>query len=95
MVEMTHTVKMVDFPARLAAKIFATLNHDKNVIFLNSDPFWETGQCAIISGYNPEELVYPEGWYFAKGNLRNKHNTESGIYGEVPIYRSGGMGELW
>ena len=95
MIEMAHTVKTADLPIRLAAKLFAALNME-NVIYVRRDPFCEgSGQCALISSLDPEELIYPEGWYFAKGHFRNKHNTGNYFYDQMPIYCSGGNGECW
>lgn len=95
--EMERTIKTADLPGRIAAKLFATINKDSMVIFLNRDPFVEGthGGPVLICSTNPKELVYPEGWYFAKGHFRNKGNSTTGIYSEVPFYRSGGYGELW
>lgn len=92
--EMAKTVLTVDLDARIAGQIFAELNRE-HVVFLKRDPFYESHQCALISNLDPRELYYPEGWYFAKGTFRNKGNSSTGTYEEVPVYRLGGMGELW
>lgn len=93
MIEMTRTVKMVNLPVRLAARIFASLNQE-SVVYQRFNPFGgDSGYGVIVSYVDPDELIYPEGWYFAKGHFRNKHNTDGGIYYEIPMYQSGG--ELW
>lgn len=93
--EMAKTVLTVDLDARIAAKIFAMLNRHC-IIYLTNDPFSEgSNQCALISSQDPKDLYYPEGWYYAKGTFRNKGNTSTGTYEEVPIYRIGGLGECW
>jgi hypothetical protein len=35
---------------------------------------------------DPANLVFPEGWYFCKHCFRNKHNSSTGLYEEVPVY---------
>lgn len=86
------TVRTADLAASLAANLFAALN-PMEVEFMryhpfNQDAFPATG--VIITDADPESLYYPEGWYFAKGNFRNKYNTTSGVYEEVPMLKSDG-----
>ena len=86
------TVKTADLAASLAGNLFAALN-PMEVEFMRYHPFNQSqypGSGVIITDTNPEELYYPEGWYFAKGNFRNKHNTSSGKYDEIPMLRSDG-----
>ena len=92
--EMPKVVRMADISAREAAKILVAHNCGE-VAYLPFNPFNLNGpECgAILSVVDPRELTYPEGWYFAKGNFRNKHNTVSGRYEEIPVYRPNG--EPW
>ncbi|MBR3248798.1 hypothetical protein IKF89_02085 [Candidatus Saccharibacteria bacterium] len=92
--ETTKTLKTADFSIRLAAKILAAINPGE-VIYTKLDPF---GMCSdpngvLVSYVEPSELTYPEGWYFAKGTFRNKHNTTKGLYESMPIHKPGGL--LW
>lgn len=92
--EMANMVRSADFPIKLAARILATLNPEA-VIYTRLDPFDSCHDVngTLISYADPNELTYPEGWYFAKGQFRNKHNTTSGLYESMPIHRPRGL--LW
>ncbi len=93
MVKMANTVKPADLPVELAAKIFVALNR-VDVVYMRMNPFGgDNGHGALYLCIDPSELIYPEGWYFAKGHFRNKHNTDSGLYYEIPMYQFGGR--LW
>ena len=72
------TIKSADFPRDIALAVFEMLNIDKSgtrhvkVIWPEDNEY-----CArhkIITDREPADLIYPEGWYYAKGNFRNKHN---------------------
>lgn len=91
---MAHTVKPADFSIRLAAKILAALNPE-TVIYTRLDPFdaCHGANGTLVSYVDPNELIYPEGWYFAKGEFRNKHNSTTGIYDSMPIHQPRGL--LW
>ena len=89
---MARTVRTADLSGTAAANLFAILNPGE-VEYLKQHPFNfanipTTG--IIITDTNPKKLFYPEGWYFAKGNFRNKHNSSSGRYDEVPMLKSDG-----
>ena len=92
--EMPKTVKMADLSARVAARILVAYNHEV-VTYVRINPFSlsDPGCGAIVSFVEPAELIYPEGWYFAKGHFRNKGNSTSGRYEEIPMYQPGG--EPW
>ena len=47
-------------------------------------------QALIVTDTEPKDLVYPEGWYYAKGSFRNKHMSSTGIYSEVLMMKSDG-----
>ena len=85
---MADTVKMCNMNKRIAAVVFKMLNQGK--VRLEGHPFYEV---AIITDIEPKNLVYPEGWYYAKGKLRNKHTSTTGLYEEIPMLRSNGS--LW
>ena len=82
---MATTVKMCDMSKEIAAVVFRMLNYGK--VLLKDHDF-----CGkvIITDTEPKYLVYPEGWYYAKGTFRNKHNSTSGMYEEVPMIKSNG-----
>lgn len=76
------SVETNNLPMRAAAILLESLN-----------PKWVSvnyrGKTCIVtsitSSVSPERLTFPKGWYVAKGNFRNKHQSTSGIYEEVPI----------
>ncbi len=79
--EMKNVVKSCDLPGQVAAKLFVMLNRG-NVELVDD--------CDVCVPYlsvkvNPKELVYPEGWYYAKGAFRNKHNSTTGLYDEILV----------
>ncbi len=78
---MKKIVKSCDLPGLVAAKLFVELNKGKVVLE------HQYGKPCLITDENPEELVHPEGWYYAKESFRNKHNSSTGMYSEVPMFR--------
>ena len=83
---MAKCVKMCDMKAHIAVKVFEMLNPNRVKVIMDS-------QLLVLTDIEPKELVYPEGWYYAKGAFRNKHTSTTGIYEEVPMLTSDG--ELW
>ncbi len=86
---MARTVKMCDMSGSIAAKVFEILNTGKvtiNVADIDS-------VTAIITDTEPQELVYPEGWYYANGRLTNKHNSTTGMYDTVLMFHTNG--DIW
>ena len=81
-----ETVKMCDLNKKIAATVFEMLNKGK-VHLKPKDMF---GQMLIVSDIEPKNLIYPEGWYYAKGNFRNKHTSSTGLYEEIPVVKSNG-----
>ena len=88
-------VKSADLPRDIALTVFEMLNVDREgkhhvkVIRPGDD-----GYCTrhrIVTDREPADLVYPDGWYYAKGNFRNKHNSSTGFYSEVPMYNEKGV----
>lgn len=89
MSDEVKVVKSCDYSAAIAAKVFSMLND--GVVYVRSEP--DGYSFTITTDTDPRELVYPEGWYFAKGALRNKHNSTTGSYSEIPIVNS--FNEEW
>ena len=82
---MTKVVKSCDFPVEVAIKVFEMLNPRVRA-------FWSPGidGRTLITDVEPKDLTYPEGWYYAKGNFRNKHTSTTGVYYEIPMKKSDG-----
>ena len=85
---MARSIKSCDFPVAIAVRVFKMLNNNYVEILLD-----EQLKLAIITDVEPKELIYPEGWYFAKGYFRNKHTSSTGIYDEIPMMKKDGT--LW
>ena len=82
---MAEIVKMCDMPVNIAVLVFKMLNEGRITISrLNN-------ANVIITDTNPMNLRYPEGWYYAKGNFRNKHTSTIGIYHEINMVTSNGV----
>ena len=79
---MRNEVKSCDLPKEIAALIFQELN-DGVTLVKRADGVY------IMTDKNLADLKYPEGWYFAEGTFRNKHNT-TGAYSEVSVIDSFG-----
>lgn len=84
---MPNTIKAADLDGGTAARLFADMNLGL-VGYLTIHGNYPYG--ILITDVDPANLAYPEGWYFAKGSFRNKHNSSSGIYAEVPMQKSDG-----
>ena len=84
----TKTVKTCDLTGDIAAKLFVELNPG-DLCFTK-----QRRTKVLISKKAPQYLVYPEGWYFAKGAFRNKHYSTTGIYEEIPLLDER-SGEPW
>ena len=85
------SVKMCDMSKCIAASVFQKLNASK--VTLKEDPFSYYEDLIIVTDVEPSDLVYPEGWYYANGNFRNKYNSTTGMYEEVRMVDS--TGESW
>lgn len=88
-VKMAKTVKSCDFNGTIATKVFEMLNPSYVRVKINV-PFYGR---AIVTDVEPKDLVYPEGWYYAKGFFRNKHTSSTGAYDEILMLKSNG--KLW
>ena len=82
---MTKVVKMCDMSKEIAARIFEMLNPKKVSI---KEGYFHG--MMIVTDIEPKDLVYPEGWYYAKGNFTNKHNSTTGVYGRILMVKSNG-----
>ncbi|MEE0790735.1 MAG: hypothetical protein U0M05_05515 [Clostridia bacterium] len=87
MATMATTVKMCDVNGHIASIVFMLLNEG---VSLKDNCF---GKKIIVTDIEPTNLVYPEGWYYAKGCFRNKHTSTTGMYEEIPMLKS--TGESW
>ncbi len=85
---MAKGLNMANYPLRAVLMVFRLLNI--GVVRVKRD---ENGNYAIFSVCPPTKLRYPKGWYYAKGTIRNKHNTSSGAYSEVILLTI--TGETW
>ena len=87
---MAKTIKMCDMPLEIAVAVFQMLNPDnvkiEPVTRLNS-------RIAIVTDIEPKDLIYPEGWYYAKGAFRNKHMSTTGFYQEARMVTT--EGNVW
>lgn len=80
-------IKTCDLSGHAAAKLFVQMN-GSSVVLVQHDSY-ET----LVTDVNPKQLSYPDGWYYAKGSFRNKHNSTTGTYSEVTMQKSNG--EYW
>ena len=94
-----ETVKMADLPLNLVLEIFRYINLDEEThrskIKIERLPCEALCPEAfiIITDTAPKDLIYPEGWYYAKGCFRNKHTSSSGLYSEVSMQNR--LGVCW
>ena len=80
-------VKSCDYGWKIAVTVFAMLN-PRTVRLRSCD--YTTFEARIITDVEPKDLVYPEGWYYAKGHFRNKHQSTTGVYSEIAMIYSDG-----
>lgn len=85
---MAEVVKMCDLPAAIAAEVFAKLNTGK--IQVGEDKILG---IFIRTEVEPKDLIYPEGWYYAEGSFRNKHQSTTGLYSEITMFKENG--DFW
>lgn len=79
-----ETIKMCDMSVDIAAKVFVMLNQGK---VRESD---DGRNVILVTNTEPKDLIYPEGWYYAKGNFRNKHQSSTGLYEERRMCKKDG-----
>lgn len=85
---MARTIKMCDMSKPIAVTVFQMLNC--STVQLEKCPSYGYFKVTIVTDVEPKDLVYPEGWYYAKGCLRNKHTSTTGMYVEIPMVNSNG-----
>lgn len=92
---MAEVKRMADMPRNVVVDVFRRLNKGKVAAkgFFRGKFYDESSEPVIVTDAEPKDLVYPEGWYYAKGHLRNKHNTTNGMYTEILMVKT--SGELW
>ena len=75
-----NVVPVSDLQGKAAAKAFMGVNPYKGITLKGNgyDMYLETDD-------DPSKMIFPKGWYTAKGYLRNKHMS-SGIYTEIPLF---------
>ena len=83
---MAKIVKSCDFPKCVAIQVFKMLNHGL-VELQETHSYVGT---VIVTNVEPKDLIYPEGWSYAKGYFRNKHTSTTGRYDEILMRRSNG-----
>lgn len=84
---MAKTVKSCDFNGTIATEVFKMLNPSAVRVRVHV-PFYGR---AIVTDVEPKDLVYPEGWYYAKGFFRNKNTSSTGAYDEILMMKSNGI----
>lgn len=77
-------VKMCDMEVDIALRVFEQLNPGR----LTIENVHMYGNKVIVTDEEPDKLIYPEGWYYAKGCFRNKHTSTTGFYSEVTMVKS-------
>lgn len=87
---MAKTVKMCDMTGDVAARVFEMLNLEKVKVKIAHGLGRVT---AIVTDTEPKDLIYPEGWYCAKGRFTNKHNSTTGAYAAVIMLNT--AGDIW
>ena len=85
-----RVIKMCDMPIEVALKVFTMLNSGKVRV---TDSRVIGNRFFVITDEEPKNLVFPEGWYYAKGSFRNKHKSTTGMYEEAMMKKS--SGEFW
>ena len=83
-----HTIKCCDLDGDTAAKLFELLNPREVELQRRGFVGGVDEIRGIITDVAPDQLLYPEGWYYAKGCLRNKHTSTTGLYYEIPMLTS-------
>lgn len=77
-----EVVKTCDLPKSAAIAAFVALNEDEGK---ELEVKAVARSYVIQSVQDPAEMLFPGGWYFAKGSLRNKHHSTTGAYAEIEV----------
>ena len=81
-----ETIKSCDLSRDVAAGLLSLLNEGK-VFYGNSDLIPEK---VLVTDTEPKDLLYPEGWHYAKGNFTNKHQSSTGCYSSIIMLKKDG-----
>lgn len=84
-------VKTCDLNLAAAVAAFIGLNMLEGTEVTLTNP----GEYPLVlqTSYDPANLAFPQGWYFAKHSVRNKHHSTTGFYEEIPVKDD--KGKLW
>ena len=86
---MAKTVKMCDIDVNIAARVFEMLNPGQVRSFASSK--WPSSWCYIQTDTEPRKLIYPEGWYYARGYFTNRRTTTCETHQKIKMMRSDGV----
>ena len=75
-------VKTCDLSKNVIIKFFKLLNDEDVILKSRNDVL------TIVTDKDPNQLVYPEDWYYNKGCLRNKHTNTNGLFDEIPMKKN-------
>lgn len=75
------TVMMCDLDGVIAATVFEMLNEGKVYLLYRG----KDSKPVLVTDIDPEELTYPEAWYYSKGFFTNKNNTINGLYDQIEM----------
>lgn len=84
---MAKQIKSCDYKGKIAAMVFVSINPGVRLDYL--DEF----NVKLVTDIEPKDLIYPQGWYYSKGSFKNKHLSTTGLYDEVPIFKTNGT--IW
>ena len=72
-----------NLPTKAAIAAFVGLNEEEGKVITRAN----SGSYPPIlkTESNPMTMLCPDGWYFAKKSLRNKHSSTTGMYSEIKL----------
>ena len=73
---------MSDVPINVAIDALCALNKEK-VIGVNHPILG----LVVMTDFNPDDLVYPEGWQYKNGCYCNKHDIATGLYKQALVLK--------
>lgn len=89
---MAKIIDMHNMSAKMAARVLQALNGGEENVEIRwhrsstNKSFNHVGHpvcLTIVTDISPEDLNYPEGWYFEEGCLCNRRYTTNITYSEV------------
>lgn len=84
-----EVIKTCDLDINAAVAAFVGLNGLTDIVLTNPGEY----PPVLQTSYDPASLAFPQGWYFAKHSVRNKHHSTTGFYEEIPVKDD--KGKLW